>query len=270
MLRKTKMSVEKEHVICQNCHYQYSYLYEDKSKRANVKTTYEKLAKKDPTVIKKTHANLKDAYQPCPYCGFVQKWMYELRQRMLVKEFFIVAGVSVILIVGCVFFGVLFSSEGTGNMGSVFASVLDKTLLYFLLLGIGSIAYFIWTFLIWDPNRKVDRSSYEGARTKQVDRNALTESTLEYEAAAKVDAGPVKKTKRVMVSLGVKIVMSILATCGLVAFLSPSLFPEMISELNNRGFMMLPFYIGVGCFLLSMVSPAFFNLFNQDKSRTVL
>ena len=266
MLRRTKTTVEKEQVICQNCHYQYSYLYEDKGKRQKVKTNYEKLARKDLKVIHKTHANLKDAYQPCPCCGFVQKWMVELRRKLLLKEFFIVAAVSVVLIVGCVFFGVASIVGDSMGLGQILSTVLDKTIPYFLLLSIGTIAYAIWAFLLWDPNRRIDKSSYDGARAQHLDRKALTESTLEYEAAAKVSSIKIKSPRRIELSLSTKLIMSIFATCGLVAFLSPSLFPEIISDLNNRGFMMLPFYVGLGCFLLSMISPAFFNLINHNKS----
>jgi len=78
-MSKKRGLVEKERVICHNCRYQYSFLYEAREAMPQVQPTLEGHLG--------NYLNKRESYRPCPHCGFVQEWMVATQRKRRLADF---------------------------------------------------------------------------------------------------------------------------------------------------------------------------------------
>ena len=85
-MTEKKGTVEKERVVCQNCRYHYSFLYDAKEPI--------------PDVQPNLNGNLRnfitprECYRGCPHCGFYQDWMVKARRKYQMIDFLLVCMVG--------------------------------------------------------------------------------------------------------------------------------------------------------------------------------
>ena len=241
--------VEREHVICSNCRYQFSYLYEAREGGVNIpcssRPTPGELRGKAATV-RRGYSTMRDAYKACPSCGYHQDWMVRLRRGVMMRRFLAGCagtGVAVMLVLFVrLFSAVAWASEavaaGSGNIGAWILGI------YLLLAGVAAAIFIPYVLRYWDPNRQVDRSSYDAAPPHAVPQLAQLHSRLRYEAAARVsDQLLAQADTRGKISTRTKVIIGASLLLAALCALMPVGLPGMFSNLYEQGLMMLPFYL---------------------------
>ena len=244
MVSKKKGTVEKERVVCQNCRYQYSYLYDAKEAVQNPSPTMEGTLK--------NYLNRRESFRPCPHCGYVQDWMVKNRRRHRLTDLALVLflGVSLVLMyLAYQMIAVTLNPLGAGS----FEPVHQAQMILFGYLGLVvaiSASYSVYLRWFWNPNYEVDTESYEAATPHEVLPDDAIHAASQYEAATKLAREVVLPRKSFVnpwtamsrTQKGV-VILGILA--GLCSLLVPALSPELALNLAQRGMTMLPFYLGV-------------------------
>jgi len=150
------------------------------------------------------------------------------------------------------FYAAMSSPDSMGtfsNFGKVFVVIVLAYLGF-------ALAYIPYVAHYWDPNRRVDRGSYEASKARDVDDEERLRSLKEYRRATRIAlklGSEGASSSEARLSLRDKVL--IIASCALaiLAFLSPTLFPSMVAVLNESGLMMLPFYVGVLFLLITTI-----------------
>lgn len=252
-MTKRKGIVEKERVVCQNCRYQYSFLYEAR----------EAVTTPSPSMSGNlvNYVNPRESYRPCPHCGFVQDWMAGAWRRHRLTDLALAAliGASGVLIyLAYQMIAVALNPLAEGGFEPVYQA---QTILagYLGLVALAAAAYFAYLHWIWDPNKDVDTKSYEAASPESVCPEDAITAASQYEAAARLTREvemPQKHFFRPLTSLSwtQKSVMLAGIVIGVGSFIAPALSPDLALELASRGLTMAPFYLGVGFMLIAAVS----------------
>jgi hypothetical protein len=149
--------VNEEHVICANCYFQFSFLYEGKADVPPDRP--HEVLHAPPKETAKTrmsrYRSLDEAVHPCPNCGYVQPWMVCVGRSIRVRT-----AVSVTL-------GLLCLNYLTCAYLTKFSGIMEHGLAWAIPLGIfivmaGSLGVY-HSLRIWDPNEEVDQQSFGGA-----------------------------------------------------------------------------------------------------------
>lgn len=256
--RVQSSQVERERVICENCRYQYQFLYDAKPSRKSSKRGHSPVRDRDLASLKNQYADLNTCYQPCPHCGFAQPWMVRAKRWARVQDYGymgLYAGIFLSLLsLALMLYAALSSPEGTvlalfSGFGKAYVAVTAGYLLF-------GLAYVPFVLRFWDPNRHVDKRCYEATRAVEIDQEQQKQSIAAYQRAAQLAS---RLGRKQMVSpeprLSARGKALVFASCALavLAFLSPSLFPQLVVRLNDSGLMMLPFYIGMVFLLITTV-----------------
>lgn len=266
--------VNKERVTCENCRCHYSYLYDAKKappeetrvefSSASAKLRYEKRLRR---ALYKSTA---DVWNACPNCGYHQSWMVSLRKENRLKAYGLVTGgvglvaALAVMVLGAVPHGVnaaLFGILSVSEMG------------WILIAGIAASAalYLPYLFLMWDPNRRVDRQSYEAMPITPIDPHARDRVASQYEFLARKgqivrasNAGA--QPRAAAAGWFSRLVFGGLFVLGLVSFLAPTLSPSLIYMLSERGLLAAPFYLGAAMMAISLLGTSW-ELFIHTRTR---
>jgi len=154
---------------------------------------------------------------------------------------------------------ILYTTMGSGgsftfSTFSGFSKVYMSAVVSYLAFGFYYIPYIA---RFWSPNKFVDRLRYEGTRAVDVDDEQRQRSHRAYQQATQIASRlGVRTTVSPEPRLSARGKALIFASCALavIAFLSPTLFPQMVVALSASGLMMLPFYIGIVFLLISSIT----------------
>jgi hypothetical protein len=260
-MTQKKGTVEKERVVCQNCRYHYSFLYEAK----------ESLPDSRPTMTGnlQNYVHPRESFRPCSNCGFVQDWMVGARRRQKLIDLILVS-----LIGGCGVLLYLIYQMVVVAMNPLqaagFAPLNQAQLvagLYVGLVALAACGYYSFLRWGWNPNKDVDTDSYEAATPEEVCPEDLVRSVSEYEAASRLmkeEQLPSKKKSSPWASLTLtkKIFILLGFSLGLAALSAPWMSSSLAVSLAKRGMSLLPFYLGLALFVASLVGGSW-NLFDQ-------
>lgn len=250
--------VERELVICDNCRYQFNFLYDRKRSRRTARNADQSAVRWDLASLKNRYMDLHGCYQPCPHCGYVQEWMVRAKRWARIQDYGLIGLygallLSMVSLVVMLYATMSASGAPLGGTLSGFGKLYAMTVVCYLLFGTFYVPY---VARFWTPNRHVDRLRYEATKVVDIDEEQRRRSLQAYRQASQL-ATRLGATKTVSPEprLSVRGKALILASCALavMAFLSPSLFPQMVVSLSEIGLMMLPFYIGVVFLLITTI-----------------
>lgn len=252
-MTQTKGTVEKERVVCQNCRYHYSFLYDAKEATPSAQATL--------TGTLSNYRDPRESYRACPHCGYYQDWMLSARRKHHLKDmllFCAVGACGVLLYLVYQMVAVAFDPLGTGGFGPLGRA--EQVLMGYLgLMAVAVGGYWAYLHWLWNPNRDVDTQSYEAALPREVCPEEMTASATQYEAARRLAAevelprrrfenpwARLSWTKRIFIIVGVFL--------GAASLMAPAVSPELALALARRGMTMFPFYLGVTFFVGSAIS----------------
>lgn len=249
-MSEKKGMVEKERVVCQNCRYQYSYLYEAK----------EPVPKAQPTLVGslENYKNRRESFRACPHCGFHQDWMIQARRRHRMIDLLLVSLVGAAgVLLYFVYQMITVAINPLGNGG--FAPVWQAQWIlvgYAGVVAIAAAAYKAYLHWIWNPNEDVDTESYEASMPHEVCPEDAISAASQYEAAArKVAEVELPESPQVhpwaMLSMTKKLIILAGMIAGAGTLIAPAMSPDLACTLAQRGMTMLPFYMGVVFMLTS-------------------
>jgi len=248
-MTQKKGTVEKERVVCQNCRYHYSFLYDAK----------EPASDSHPTMSGNltNYLNRRESFRACPHCGYYQDWMVQVQRRHRLVDLILlslVGACGLLLYLVYQMIVVALSPVQTGGFEGVYQA-------QWILLGyVGLVAaaaglYAVYLRWIWNPNREVDTQSYEAAVPQEIRAEDFVSAASQYEAATRTVAEVELPRRRLAnpwetLSMPKKVLIGLGAFGGACSLVAPVLSPELALNLAQRGMTMLPFYVGVA-FLLS-------------------
>jgi len=244
---KKKGTVEKERVVCQNCRYQYAFLYEAKKQAESSVPSL--------TGALKNYVNGRECFRACPHCGNYQDWMVTARRKHLMLDLFLVCLVGACGVLMYLIYQMLtvaLDPLATGSFQSLdrAQTVLLGYLGFITLLASGYLGYLRW---FWNPNQDVDTQSYEATVPQKLVPKDVVSAVSQFEAATRVAAevelppqdrsfgklswSSISWTKRCFIGTGLLI--------GIASLMAPAMSPDLAFALANKGMTMLPFYFGV-------------------------
>lgn len=177
--------VYEEHVICENCHYHFSFLFESsqriaKGKIGPVATRLERSdVEREALRHEHIYANRREVWHPCPYCGYVQSWMILVERGVRLRDGRLLA---VVLGVPFVSFCLTRALYDYAVKGSATAALLQGLFIlgtYALVALAGLVWWRRYLDVRWNPNRRVTPTETAAARAVDVDR---TRSEVAYRA----------------------------------------------------------------------------------------
>lgn len=267
--QKSKLSsennplVNKDRVTCENCRCHYSYLYDAKQAAPEeIRVEFPSMSARlryEKRLRRALYRKASDAWHACPNCGYYQSWMVSLRRENRLKAYgLVMGGVGLIAALAVVVLGVVFDGVNAALFGVFSPAELG------MVLAAGAAAsavlYLPCLFLLWDPNRGVDRQSYEAMPITPIDPNTRERIASQYEIIARkgqiVRATSNKKpVQRRAAAAGwaSRMVFGTLFVAGLAAFLAPTLSPSLIYVLSERGLLAAPFYLGAALMGISLL-----------------
>ncbi|HNT36264.1 MAG TPA: hypothetical protein PKH07_14865, partial [bacterium] len=74
-------------MVCENCRYQFHFLYDHKKSRKATATTEAGRIRWDLASLKSRYVDLHACYQPCPHCGYVQEWMVKAKRWARIQDY---------------------------------------------------------------------------------------------------------------------------------------------------------------------------------------
>jgi hypothetical protein len=245
--------VEKQRVVCQNCRFQYSYLYEAKQPQPDAQ----------PALYGNTrnYKNPREAFRACPHCGFVQDWMVAARRRSKMLDFSLVGLAGAVVVLAYLIYQmavVLLNPLQAGIAESIhYAQMTLGGYLGVLLLAAS--CYWMWLQWGWRPNREVDTESYEAAVPQSVKTQDAIVAAARYEAAArhvpeKQLPGAPKARPWAALSTSRKMLVASGVLFGFFTLGAPAFSPELAFSLARKGMTMLPFYTGLAIIAAAFVS----------------
>lgn len=235
--------VNEEHVICANCFYQFSYLYEGK-KDVPPDRPHEVLHGSVEDVIRKRlerYRKLDESFHPCPNCGYVQTWMVRIARRLRIR-----AAVSISL-------GLLCLDYLVYTYLTKFAGVLEPGPSWALALGglvvVGASIAVYHALRIWDPNESVDQQSFGGAaRVSEVEPPSDWDPKLALSLVP--HTGKYRPWVRVLIRW---LAVSTLAS-GCAVFSLPLLSEGIAYHLERMNVVMVPFWAGISLMAVGSVT----------------
>jgi len=249
-MTQKKGTVEKERVVCQNCRYHYSFLYDARRPAENTQATL--------TGNLKNYQNPRESFRACPHCGYYQDWMIAGKRKHQLRDLILVCLVGacgVLLYLAYQMVTVAVDPLGAGGFGAL--GQAEQILLGYLGM-VAAVLLGYWAYLrsLWNPNGQVDTQSYEAALPQEVCPEDMLSSANQFEAARRLAAEvelPHKRRENLWASLSLTKRIFILAgvLLGASSLLAPAVSPELALALARRGMTMFPFYLGVTFFVSS-------------------
>lgn len=182
-MSKKKGIVEKERVVCQNCRYHYSYLYDA---REPMSVNLNNL-----TGTLSNYRNQRESFRACPHCGFYQSWMVAARRKHRLLDFFLLTlfgGCGVLAYLLYQMARVVIDPIGVGGFEPV--NLAQNVLAGYIGVAFAAgLLYAIYLRLAWNPNRQVDTESYEATTPREICPEDLINSISQYEAATRRTLG---------------------------------------------------------------------------------
>jgi hypothetical protein len=227
--------VNEEHVLCANCYYQFSFLYEGK-KDVPPDRPHQLLHAPIEEVVKKRlerYRKPEESFHACVNCGYVQPWMVRIARRLRVRT-------AVSIALGSLCLDYLVYTYLTNFAGVVEAGPAWALALAGLIVLATSIALY-HSLRIWDPNEGVDQQSYGGAA-----RVAELESPPEWDPKLALSMIPHPGKYRPWLRLLVRWLAGLSLAGGCVVFALPLLSEGIAYHLERSNVVMVPFWLGIG------------------------
>lgn len=249
MAKKQRRTVEKEKVVCQNCRYQYSFLYDAKDAIANLTPTLEGNLQ--------NYINKRESFRSCPHCGYYQDWMVSARRKHGIADMLLLCMVGACGVLMYLVYQMVMAAFNP-TMTEASTAIIHARYVIFGYLGFSVVAVTLkaaWLYFGWNPNKDVDTESYEAASPQQVCPQDVVSSISQYEAATRVLAEkqlPRRRVENPWKSMGPKKKSAVIfgLLLGLFSLSAPAMSPDLAFTLARNGMTMLPFYMGL-VFILS-------------------
>lgn len=226
--------VNEEHVICANCYYQFSYLYEGK-KDVPPDRPHEVLHAAVEVVIRNRLARyrkLDECFHPCPNCGYAQPWMVRIVRRLRIRT-------AVSITMGLLCLDYLAYAYLTKFAGVLAADPSWAFALGGLAIIGGSIAVY-HALRIWDPNESVDQQSFGGAA-----RVSDVEPPIDWNPKLALSLVPHTGPHRHWVRTLFRWLAALALASGCLVFSLPLIFEGIAYHLERLNVVMVPFWAGI-------------------------
>lgn len=226
--------VNEEHVICSNCYYQFSFLYEGK-KDVPADPPHQVLhapAKETAKARMQRYRSLDEAVHPCPNCGYVQPWMVSIGRSIRVRT-----AVSVTL-------GLLCLNYLACAYLTKFSGIMEHGLAWAIPLGIfiaaaGALGVY-HSLRIWDPNGEVDQQSFGGAARVGGDAEPPAGSKTNWFSLVPVEGTENRKARKLARGAA-----CVAVAAGAVVFALPLVSESAAYYLERMDAVMVPFWAGI-------------------------
>lgn len=248
--------VNEEHVICANCYYQFSYLYEGK-KDVPPDRPHQLLHAAVEEVVKarlERYRKLHESLHPCPNCHYVQPWMVKLARRSRIRT-----GVSITLGLLCLDYAVyayLTKFAGALEAGPGWALALGGLIL------IGGLIAVYHTLRVWDPNESVDQQSFGGAA-----RVADMEPPPDWDPKLALSVVPHTGKHRPWMRTVLRWLAASTLAGGGVVFSLPLVSEGIAYHLERLNVVMVPFWVGISLMALGAAAAVAVGLQRRFQQR---
>lgn len=266
--RREDTLVNKEKVRCENCRNQYSYLYEARHPFPDqVQTEFSSPAAQMrywKILRKRLYKSTADAWHACPNCNYYQSWMIGFRRSSRLKSY-----LGFIALLGAILGLGILSVTLSGATAGLPLGSLELGLVGLLGIAATAVVNLPWLYLMWDPNKGVDTQTYEATPLKPIDPVRREEVASRYATLSKETDRELSPMRRRIEQYAwtIRVAIAALMTIGVMMFLAPTLFPDVIFLLSEYGALMLPFYIGAACIIMALAGTSWEFIFRKRRQR---
>jgi hypothetical protein len=226
--------VNEEHVICSNCYYQFSFLYEGKQD-VPADPPHQVLhapPKETAKARMQRYRSLDEAVHPCPNCEYVQPWMVSIGRSIRVRT-----AVSVTL-------GLLCLNYLACAYLTKFSGIMEHGLEWAIPLGIfilmaGALGVY-HSLRIWDPNGEVDQQSFGGAARVGGKPEIPAGTETNWFSLVPVEGTQNRKARKLARGAA-----CVAVAAGAMVFALPLVSESAAYHLERMNAVMLPFWAGI-------------------------